>query len=159
MIEFWNFTLKIKFRDKNWVRKIPFMLKLAKTSQIRGIPGFQDVWILGLRNPEMIPKVHIIIPLSWIYTKCVKFSKLLAISREISGSQIIPGRFQGWWNFLILQKKSCSRPNNEWEKYPIHWYGQKIGHFQVISRVPENFWKFQEWWNFEILCWKSSFLT
>ena len=59
------------------------MLKLAKASQIQGIPGFLDVWILGLRNPEMLPKVHIIIPLSWIYTKCVKFSKLLAIIREI----------------------------------------------------------------------------
>ena len=60
----------LEFHNENrvWGQKLsekkPLMLKLAKTSQIRGIPGFLDVWILGLRNPEMIPKVHIIIPLS-----------------------------------------------------------------------------------------------
>ena len=121
--------------------------------QIQGIPGFLDVWIPGLKNQEILPKVHIIIPLSWIYTKCVKFSKLLAISREIPGFQIIPGRFQGWWNFLILHWKSCSRSKNEWEKHPIHWNWQKIGHFQAISRVPGNFWKFpglMEYLNFAL---------
>ena len=93
--ESWNETLKILFKDKYWVGKLIYILKLAKTNQIQGIPGFLDVWIPGLKNQEMLPKVHIIIPLSWIYTKCVKFSKLLAISREIPGFQIIPGRFQG----------------------------------------------------------------
>ena len=75
MMVFWNSTLKFKFLDKNLVGRIPYTLKFIETSQSQGIPGFLDVWIPGLKNPEMLLKVPIIIPLSWIYTKCVNSSK------------------------------------------------------------------------------------
>ena len=73
------------------------------------------------------------------------------IFQKLSGTlEFLWGRFQDWWNFTIPHWKSYSRPKTEWEKYPICWNWQKIGHFQAISRVPENFWKFpgmMKFWN------------
>ena len=56
--EFFNFVMKIKFLDKIWVGKTPYMLKSAKPHQIQGIPGFLDVWIPGFKNQKMLPKVR-----------------------------------------------------------------------------------------------------
>ena len=67
-----------------------------------------------------------------------------------SHTQIISGRFQDWLNLGIPHWKSCFRPKNEWERYPRRWNWQKIGHFQAISTLPENFWKFpgmMKFWN------------
>ena len=67
------------------------------------------------------------------------------ISRGIPEFKIILGRFQDWWNFGIPHWKSCSRP-----KTKTTFKLAKIGHFQVIPRDPENFWKFQgmmKFWN------------
>ena len=58
MMDFINSALKIKFFDKNWVGKIPYTLKLAKTRQIQGIPGFLEFWIPGSRTPKMLPNVR-----------------------------------------------------------------------------------------------------
>ena len=71
-----------------------------------------------------------------------KIPSFLESSKEIPGFQIIPVKFQEWWNFLIPHWKSNSWLKPEWEKYPIRWNCQKIGHFQAIFRVPESFWKF-----------------
>ena len=71
--------------------------------------------------------------LALILEKCHVFKSSLVIFGFL---------FQDWWNFGIPHWKSCSRQKNEWEKYPICWNWQKVGHFQAISRVPENFWKF-----------------
>ena len=58
MMDFINSALKIKFFDKNWVGKIPYTLKLAKTRQIQGIPGFLEFWIPGSRTQKMLPNVR-----------------------------------------------------------------------------------------------------
>jgi len=39
------------------VGKIPYTLKLAKTRQIQGIPGFLEFWIPGSRAKKMLPNV------------------------------------------------------------------------------------------------------
>ena len=57
MMKFWNSGLLIMFLDKNWVGRTPYSLKLTKTSQIQGIPGFLAAWIPGFKNPKMLPKV------------------------------------------------------------------------------------------------------
>ena len=56
IMEFLNFSSKIKFLDKIWVGKIPYILNFVKPSQIQGIPGFLDAWVPGFKNPEMLPK-------------------------------------------------------------------------------------------------------
>ena len=58
VMEFWNFASKIKFLDKNWVGKTPYMLNLAKTWQIQGVPGFLEFWIPGSKNQKLLPKVR-----------------------------------------------------------------------------------------------------
>ena len=64
--------------------KTPYTLKLAKTSQIQGIPGFLDAWIPGFKNPKMLPKALKIIMIMLqgsfslkFYQKQLFFEKLL----------------------------------------------------------------------------------
>ena len=60
------------------------------------------------------------VKLDW-YPICQIWLKKLANSRGIPEFQVVPGRFQEWWNFWILYWKSSSLTKFEKEKHLICW--------------------------------------
>ena len=72
--------------------------------------------------------------------KNVKFQVISGILE--SKSKKLPEKIPKHDIFQLLRTKSSSVTKNKWNWCPICPNWQKIGHFQAISRVPENSWKF-----------------
>ena len=65
--------------------------------------------------------------------------------------QKLPEIIQNHDIFQLLRPNSSSVTKIKWNWCPICQNWQKIGHFQAISRVPENSWKFPGM----MKCWNS----
>ena len=54
LMEFWNSALNIKFLDKKWVEKIPYILKLGKSSQFQGDIQSSRKYLEVSRNDKIL---------------------------------------------------------------------------------------------------------
>ena len=55
-MKYWNFALKMKFLDKNWVGKISHILKMVQICQFQGSSGFLEAWNPGLKTSRWSQK-------------------------------------------------------------------------------------------------------
>ena len=56
LMKYWNFALKMKFLDKNWVGKISHILKMVQICQFQGSSGFLEAWNPGLKTSRWSQK-------------------------------------------------------------------------------------------------------
>ena len=91
-----NFEWKIKFRDQNWVEKIPNILQFVKCSNSQKISRFFGIWNLEIwkfwRSPKM-SKINLQMTIVFLYliinTKCSFWNIFTFLGK-------IGGRFQLW---------------------------------------------------------------